>query len=326
MGLELKLLVVGVFLLSFLCSGHAKSLTFEVVGDMHCTDCINNRSSSRNSSQGFEVVITCNANEMRAWGNGGVDESGKFNVTLFAETQDDSGGDADGCYAKLQSRSGAPCHIQAAQPASVKIISNSTINITRPTTIIKFSPITCQSAFFWLFPNLTFFSSPPPSPPEYTPSPVVSSVQPPFPSPQPSYDTPAPSLAPTVVDAPSPPPSQSPTYPNPRNRRIGDPSPTLPPSSPVYLRRSPPPLNGPIQSPIQIPNPTPPPNVIAQIAPTPASSVRPVPAAGISAPPQRRRPIPIPKAPPIPQLPVTPSVPRKYFNPPKSRSKPPRSV
>ncbi|XP_047956663.1 proline-rich protein 4-like isoform X2 [Salvia hispanica] len=306
MGLRLNPLVVGVFLLSLLCCIQAKTPVFEVVGAMHCSDCINNR----NSSQGFEVVIKCNANEMRAQGNGGVDESGKFNVTLSAETAGDSD-DTDGCYAKLQSRSGAPCHIQAAQTASLKMISNSTINITRPTAVVKFSPITCQSAFFWLFPNLTFFGPKPrPSPPEYTPPPAASPVQPPSPSPQPSYDTPAPSLP---LDAPSPPPTSSP-------------SPTLPPSSPVNLRRSPPPQNGPIQSPIapiQSPVQTQPPAVIA---PTPASSVRPVPAAGISAPPQRRRPHPIPKAPPIPELPVTPSVPRKYFNPPKSRSKPPRSL
>ncbi|KAG6401999.1 hypothetical protein SASPL_138867 [Salvia splendens] len=281
MGLRLNLLAVGVFLLSHLRSIQAKSPTFEVVGAMHCNDCINNR----NSSQGLEVVIRCNANEMRARGNGGVDESGKFNVTLSAETAEDSG-DTDGCYAKLQSRSGAPCHIQAAQTASVKIISNSTINITRHTAVIKFSPITCQSAFFWLFPNLTIFGSRPQ--PKHTPPQAASPVQPPSPSPQPSYDTPAPSLPPTVVDAPSPPPQ-----------------------------------NGPSQSPVQTPSPTQPPTVIA---PTPASSVQPVPAAGISAPPFRGRPNPIPKAPPIPELPVTPSVPRKYFNPPKSRSKPPRSV
>ncbi|XP_057788511.1 pollen-specific leucine-rich repeat extensin-like protein 3 [Salvia miltiorrhiza] len=342
MGLRVKFLVIGVFLLSTLGSCRAKSATVKVVGLLHC---IKNGSSCSNSSLGFEVMVRCKANEMMAQGNGGVDERGKFNVTLSAEIAGDSSA-TDGCYAKLQSRSGAPCHIQAAQAASVKILTHSAatqaVNVSAP-TVIKFSPITCQSAFFWPFPNITFFGSPPPPAPEYTP-PLENSTPP-----QPSYNAPAPSLPPPELEAPSPSPALAPppTYRNPTNPTIRRPSPPpqapppqIPPptSTPVYSRPSPPPLpaaaaatplNGPIQSltpPGQTPNSAPPPAVIAPAPPTRASSAAAAPSAGISIPPRRRRPSPIPRAPPIPRLPVTPSVPRKYFNPPKSRTKPPSSV
>ncbi|KAH6789416.1 hypothetical protein C2S51_004422 [Perilla frutescens var. frutescens] len=286
--------------LSFCCQ--AKNSTVKVVGLIHCThDCgIRNHSSSSNASNlGLDVVIICKggkSNETKTQGNGGVDEHGKFNVTLSDPTSS-----IDGCYAKLKisnsssSSSSSPnCPIQA----SLNIVPSNEIVVmnNRPTTIIEFSPITCQSAFFWPFPNLTFFASPPPPPPEYTPPPqpqpqpqVASPVQPP----QPSYDDP-PS---PEIGAPSPPPTPPPTY---QNLPSPTTSPQAPPPLPLYTEPSPPLL---------------PP---APKSPTPALSPPSLP------PPSRRRPNPIPRAPPIPRLPVTPSVPRKYFNAPKSKSKPPR--
>ncbi|KAH6820279.1 hypothetical protein C2S53_014017 [Perilla frutescens var. hirtella] len=294
MAVQLKLkLFLLLTTLSFCCEAE-NSTVVKVVGLIHCThDCgIRNHSSSSNASSnlGLDVLIICKggkSNETKTQGNGGVDEHGKFNVTLSA----DPSSSIDGCYAKLQisnssSSSSAPnCPIQA----SLNILH-------RPTTTIEFSPITCQSAFFWPFPNLTFFASPPPPPPpEYTPppqpqvplSPLASPVQPP----QPSYD-----------DPPSPPPTPPPTY---QNLPTPTSSPQAPPPLPLYTEPSPP-LLPPVN------NPTPP------KSPTPALSPPSLP------PPSRRRPNPIPRAPPIPRLPVTPSVPRKYFNAPKSKSKPPR--
>lgn len=50
MGLQFKLLVIGVFLALALSFCEAKNATVKVVGLIHCTDCIKNQPSSSNAS------------------------------------------------------------------------------------------------------------------------------------------------------------------------------------------------------------------------------------------------------------------------------------
>ncbi|CAI9765477.1 unnamed protein product [Fraxinus pennsylvanica] len=286
MGVLLRLsgLLLSFLLTLTFCNG--KNMTVKIVGFIDCTDCIIQEFDSNRASLGLRVAISCKSTngEMQTMGNGGVDREGNFNITLSNQISDDET-TVQGCLAKLHSASGAPCPIQTAQAASMKIIrseDNGTqaVDVTQK---LKFSPGTCQSAFFWPFirykffgqPNITYVPklSPPPGPPvEYAPPPLQA-LPPPAPAPV-SID---PSLPPTQSLPPLP-PAQSPTSPIQYSTPPSAPGPidpSIPPTQsappPVHQYSVPPPTpvcKDPSSPPIQSLPPTIPPAPVKGSYPT----------------------------------------------------------
>ncbi|KAG8368168.1 hypothetical protein BUALT_Bualt15G0017000 [Buddleja alternifolia] len=237
---------------------------------------------------GLNIFIHCTSKnrESNTKGNGAVDREGKFNVTLFTEITK-NGSTIEGCFAKLQSTSAATCPLKTAQIASLKLFSSEENSkqsahnsISRQ---IKFSPVTCQSAFYWPFikhpSNLKYLLAllPSPGPPTgYAP---------------PSSQTlPPPPVPPVENVIPPPAPASTPAY--------------LPPIPSLAPTNSPPFFKQPFYQ-------------------TPSVSPIPAPPIGILTPHNHRKPNAIPRAPPVPQLPPIPTVPRKYFNTPNPESQPP---
>ncbi|KAL8556222.1 hypothetical protein ACS0TY_003863 [Phlomoides rotata] len=361
------------------CLNLAKNATVKVIGSIHCTDCIRHEFSNSQASPGVDVFISCKLKnrEKKTQGSSAIDKQGKFNVTLSSEMTED----VQGCFAKLQTASSdgtrAPCPLQSAQSASLELLStqeNATQTAYNRPTIIKFSPVTCQSAFFWPLPNLTFFPTSPP-PAEYAPPPseALPPVQPPLPPAEDSIPSPAPASEPPYlpqipspppptpeIEIPLPTPAPAPAFQSPKNVPI----PTIknPSPPPLPINKPPPPLSSPIppptpqfqhpiphiplkkhKKPHSIKTPIAPPTPVLSPAPPLSETPNPPPAPAPAPLPKHENPTPppsprksnpptekkpgfIPRAPPVPQLPPIPQVPRKYFNAPKSKSKPPHSV
>ncbi|PIN12740.1 hypothetical protein CDL12_14648 [Handroanthus impetiginosus] len=309
MGFQVRLLCFGVLLLSFLSLCYGKNVTIKVIGLMHCKDCMRTQFSSNQDSLGIDVLIRCKSRnkEMNTQGNGAIDREGKFNITLSTKITSD-GNTIDGCFAKLQSGSSTSCPIQSPQTASINLISNEE-NATQVAkyspTLLKFSPITCQSAFF-----CPFIKFPPPSPAQSPLPPPENSSPPPALATAPSYSPPAPEF-----ESPSPPPHFNVNIPPTPMPVVQTPQgPPSPPPVPVVQtpQGQPPLVSSPtpvVQTPQGPPSPPPVPVVQTPQGPPPLVSSRPSPPPLAPQIPPSNEPIPPPKTkfpiskPPLPHSP-----------------------
>jgi hypothetical protein len=193
---------------------------------------------------------------------GELDEEGKFEVSLPQEIVED-GKLKEECYAQLHSASALPCPAHDGLQSS-KVIFKSKANGKHTFGLagkLKFSPVTCTSAFFWPYykhpplPKLPPFHKSHPVLPK-SPLPPLKGFGHPFPFPPkvfpPIYKKPFPPLPPKVfppiykkpfppIYKKSPPPpttvyEKSPPPPVP----VYEKSP--PPPTPVYKKSPPPPV------------------------------------------------------------------------------------
>ncbi|KAK9287536.1 hypothetical protein L1049_015957 [Liquidambar formosana] len=248
LGFSLSLLL---FTASF-C--HADEKAVEVVGIGECTDCAENNVKSSHAFSGLRVTIDCkrkNGENFKTRGVGELDDEGKFGVSLPQEIVKD-GKLKEECFAQLHSASALPCPAHDGLQAS-KIVFKSKTDGKHTFGVagkLKFSPVTCASAFFFPFykplplpklppfkplpmfhhPPLKGFGHPFPFPPIHKKH---------FPPPIPIYKKPLPPPVP-IYKKPLPPPV--PIYKKPLPPPIPKIKKPLPPPIPVYKKPHPPPV------------------------------------------------------------------------------------
>jgi hypothetical protein len=251
------------------------------------------------------VTIDCKPEngEFKTRGVGELDEEGKFKVSLPNDVVKD-GKLKEECYAQLHSASAAPCPAHNGLESS-KIVFKSKTDEKHTFGLagkLKFSPVTCTSAFLWPHPPITKplplptwklppsknFHHPYLFPPKVFP-PLPQKIFPPLP----------PKVFPPIHKKPLLP--QVPIYkPKPK------PPIFKPPPVPIYKPKPKPPIFKPLPPPIPIYKPLPPPVPIYKPLP-------PIP----KIPPFHKKPCPLPKLPPYPKIPP------KYFHHPKFGKWPP---
>ncbi|KAJ0009754.1 hypothetical protein Pint_34378 [Pistacia integerrima] len=301
-------LVSLLFSASF-CHGSSADKTtttslFEVVGSGECADCSDTNFKTSQAVSGLRVTIDCKPENgvFKTRGSGELDAEGKFTVSLPQEIVED-GKLKEECYAQLHSASAAPCPAHDGLESS-KIVLKTKTNGKHTFGLagkLKFSPVTCTSAFLW--PHYKYPPKPPlfkkPFPPKVLPPPVPYKPLPP----------------PVPVVKPLPPPLPVKKFP-PKPK-------VLPPKPPVFKKPFPPkpkifPPKPPLFKPPPIPKVLPPPVPIYKPKPKPPIFVKPLPP-----------PVPIYKPKPKPPIfvkPLPPPIP-KVLPPPvpiyKPKPKPP---
>lgn len=286
---------------------YADDSTAEVVGIGECADCAQSNIKTVHAFSGLKVTIDCKPEngEFKTRGVGELDEEGKFKVSLPNDVVKD-GKLKEECYAQLHSASAAPCPAHNGLESS-KIVFKSKTDEKHTFGLagkLKFSPVTCTSAFLWPHPPITKplplptwklppsknFHHPYLFPPKVFP-PLPQKIFPPLP----------PKVFPPIHKKPLLP--QIPIYkPKPK------PKPPIfkPPPVPIYKPKPKPPIFKPLPPPIPIYKPLPPPVPIYKPLP-------PIP----KIPPFHKKPCPLPKLPPYPKIPP------KYFHHPKFGKWPP---
>ncbi|XP_022762288.1 proline-rich protein 4-like [Durio zibethinus] len=263
-------LVSLLFVASF-CNADGK--TVEVVGVGECADCAENNFETSQAFSGLRVTIDCKPEngEFKTRGSGELDKEGNFKVSLPEDLVKD-GKLKEECYAQLHSVSAAACPAHDGLESS-KIVFKSTSGEKHNFGLkgkLKFSPVTCASAFLWPHFKLPpIYKKPLPPPiPIYKPPPIPVFKKP-LPPPVPIYKPPV--YKPPVYKKPLPPPV--PIYKPPVHK--------LPPV-PIYKK--------PLPSPVPIyKKPLPPPVPIYKPKPLPPIPKKPLP--------------PLPKIPPFPKKP-----------------------
>ncbi|PON55096.1 Proline-rich protein [Parasponia andersonii] len=219
-----------------LCYGDEKK-TVEVVGIGECADCAQNNFEPKQAFSGLHVTIDCKTpdGQFKTRGSGELDEEGKFKVSLPHELVKE-GKLNEECYAQLHSSSAEPCPDHDGLESS-KIVSK-TIKTDDKHTFglpgkLKFSPVTCASAFFWhhFRKNHPFFSPKTPEPQKPLPPPA----------PKKELPSPVPKKEPNPPKAKAPKKEFPPSVPkkNPCPPKIEKP---LPPPVPVITKPLPPPV------------------------------------------------------------------------------------
>ncbi|THG20670.1 hypothetical protein TEA_002291 [Camellia sinensis var. sinensis] len=252
--------LVVLFATSF-CYGGDKTV-LEVVGIGECADCAESNIETSQAFSGLRVTIDCKPTngEFKTRAAGELNEQGKFKVSLPKEIFED-GKLKEECYAQLHSASSAPCPTHSGLESS-KIVFKSKTNDGKHTFTttgkLKFSPVTCTSAFLWphfQYPPLPkkppcpekpfpkFFLPPfPPKvfPPIYKkPLPPIPIYKKPLPPPVPIYQKPLPPPTP-IYQKPLPPPV--PIYQKPLPPPVPVYQKPLPPPTPIYQKPLPPPV------------------------------------------------------------------------------------
>ncbi|XVE48908.1 hypothetical protein DITRI_Ditri01bG0039500 [Diplodiscus trichospermus] len=291
--------------------------TVEVVGVGECADCAENNFETSQAFSGLRVTIDCKPEngEFKTRGSGVLDKEGNFRVSLPEDLVKD-GKLKEECYAQLHSASAAACPAHGGLESS-KIVFKSTSDGKHKFGLkgkLKFSPVTCASAFLWphhkyppfpkwnhplpKFPPLKSFHHPLPKLPPHPPLKSFHHHYPIFP---PIYKKPLPPPIPVYKPPPVP------VYKKP----LPPPVPIYkPPPVPVYTKPLPPPV--PIYKPPPVPvykKPLPPPVPIYK---PPVYKPPPVPVYTKPLPP----PVPVYKPPPVPvyEKPLPPPVP--IYKPP----------
>ena len=258
-----------------------------------------------NTFAGLKVTIDCKPEngEFKTRGVGELDEEGKFKVSLPNDVVKD-GKLKEECYAQLHSASAAPCPAHNGLESS-KIVFKSKTDEKHTFGLagkLKFSPVTCTSAFLWPHPPITKplplptwklppsknFHHPYLFPPKVFP-PLPEKIFPPLP----------PKVFPPIHKKPLLP--HVPIYKPKPKPPIFKPHPV-----PIYKPKPKPPIFKPLPPPIPIYKPLPPPVPIYKPLP-------PIP----KIPPFHKKPCPLPKLPPYPKIPP------KYFHHPKFGKWPP---
>ena len=197
------------------------------------------------SLSGLHVTIDCKTSKghFKTRGSGELDEEGKFKVSLPKEILKE-GKLNEECYAQLHSSSAEPCPAHDGLESS-KIVSQ-TIKTNDKHTLglagkLKFSPVTCASAFFWhhFHKKHPFFSP-------KTPEPEVPKKPLPQPAPKKELPSPVPKKEPNPPNAkapkkelPSPVPKKKPCpiekpHPNPVPVYKAPPVPVYDPKHPFF--------------------------------------------------------------------------------------------
>ncbi|KAK8987263.1 hypothetical protein V6N11_027019 [Hibiscus sabdariffa] len=305
---------------------HADGKTVEVVGVGECADCAENNLETSQAFSGLRVNIDCkpeNGKFFKTRGSGELDKQGNFKVSLPEEMVKD-GGLKEECYAQLHSVSAAPCPAHDGLE-SVRIVFKSTGDKKHSFGLkgkLRFSPVTCASAFFWphfKFPPLPKWNHPPlpkwNHPLPKLPLPPLKGFHHHHPIFPPIYKKPLPPPVPVTEPPPVPvyKPPPVPVYEKPHP----PPVPVYkPPPVPVYEKPHPPPV--PVYKPPPVPvyeKPLPPPVPVYKPPPVPVYKKPhppPVPVYKKPLPP----PVPIYKPPPVPvyKKPLPPPVP--IYKPP----------
>ncbi|GAV77439.1 LOW QUALITY PROTEIN: Pollen_Ole_e_I domain-containing protein, partial [Cephalotus follicularis] len=272
------------FLMSFLLYAssfcHCKDNSVEVVGIGECADCEEKDIKSIQAYSGLSVAIDCKTEngEFKTRGHGELDKEGKFKVYLPHDIVKD-GKLKEDCYAQLHSASAAPCPAHDGLESN-KIVFKTKTNDKHTFGLagkLKFSPVTCASAFFWPYyqlpslpklppwppfpkhPHPKFYIPPvkdfghpfpfppkvfPPFPPHKVFPPIIYKPLPPFykkplPPPVPIYKKPLPPPVP-IYKKPLPPPV--PFYKKPLPPPVPFYKKPLPPPVPIYKKPLPPPV------------------------------------------------------------------------------------
>ncbi|KAM1760718.1 hypothetical protein ACFX12_003565 [Malus domestica] len=245
--------------------------TVEVLGVGECTDCDQNSIKTSRAFSGLRVTIDCKPENghFKTRGVGELNEHGEFKVSLPKEILKEENQLKEDCYAQLHSASAVPCAAHDGLKSTKIVFKSKASDGTQTFGVVggklKFSPVTCTSAFFWphkkhpLFSKLphlpklpTFpkshpilghpFPFPPkvfpPFPPKVFP-PKVPIFKKPLPPPVPIYKKPLPPHIP-VYKKPLPPPI--PVYKKPLPPPIPVYKKPLPPPVPVYKKPLPPPV------------------------------------------------------------------------------------
>ncbi|MBA0607605.1 hypothetical protein Godav_019883, partial [Gossypium davidsonii] len=267
------------FVASF-CNADAK--TVEVVGAGECADCAENNLEISQAFSGLRVSIDCkpeNGKNFKTRGSGELDKQGNFKV-FVPEDLVENGELKEECYAQLHSVSAAPCPAHDGLE-SAKLVLKSRSDGKHEFGLkgkLRFSPLTCASAFFW--PHFKF-----PPLPKWNHPPLPKFPLPPFKGLHHHYP-----IIPPIYKKPLPPPS--PVY-KPPPVPVNPPVPIYkPPPVPVYkpppvpVKPLPPPV--PIYKPPPVEKPHPP--------PVPVYKPPPVPVYKKPCPP----PVPVYKSPPVP--------------------------
>uniref|UniRef100_A0A2K1Z762 Proline-rich protein 4 n=1 Tax=Populus trichocarpa TaxID=3694 RepID=A0A2K1Z762_POPTR len=137
---------------------YADDSTAEVVGIGECADCAQSNIKTVHAFSGLKVTIDCKPEngEFKTRGVGELDEEGKFKVSLQNDVVKD-GKLKEECYAQLHSASAAPCPAHNGLESS-KIVFKSKTDEKHTFGLagkLKFSPVTCTSAFLWPHPPIT---------------------------------------------------------------------------------------------------------------------------------------------------------------------------
>ncbi|KAK4802810.1 hypothetical protein SAY86_001013 [Trapa natans] len=148
--------------LSSYCYGEDKTVApvVEVVGSSECSECHKANVEPSKAFQGLRVTIDCKtaSGEINRRGVGGLDKQGKFKVALGHDLVQD-GNLKEECYAQLHSASSEPCPVLDTFD-STKVVFRSTEQGKHTFGLaggkLKFSPETCNAAFF-----LPYFKHPP---------------------------------------------------------------------------------------------------------------------------------------------------------------------
>ncbi|KDO50016.1 hypothetical protein CISIN_1g043343mg, partial [Citrus sinensis] len=227
---------------------HAKDKAVEVVGTGECADCALSNFKTSQAFSGLRVTIDCKSKngEFKTRGTGELDEEGQFKVSLPEEIVED-GKLKDECYAQVHSSSATPCPAYDGLESS-KIVLKTKINGKHTFGLakkLKFSPVTCASAFFW--PHFKYPPLPKWSHPKFKLPHLKSFGHHPFPFPPKSF----------------PPKFKKPLPPIPKFKK---PLPPIPKIPPVPFYKPKPPIPKVIPPPIPIYKPKPP---IPKVLPPP---------------------------------------------------------
>ncbi|XP_057964100.1 proline-rich protein 4 [Malania oleifera] len=290
---------------------YAEEKAAEVVGIGECADCAENKIKTSQAFSGLHVTIDCKTanGEYETRGVGGLDGEGKFKVSLPHEILED-GKLKEECYAQLHSASATPCPAHNGLESS-KIIFKTQTNgklTFAPTGKLKFSPVTCTSAFLWphyKYPPLSKF---PPFklPPKVHP---LHKPLPKFPLPDGHSFSFPPKYFPPKFKKPLPPPVP-----------IYKPKPPVP----IYKPKPPVPIYKPIP-PVPIYKPKPPVPIYKPIPPVPIYKPKPPVPIYKPKPPFFKHPIPkiLPQPLPFHKKPFPPSIPIYKSKPPFHKTLPP---
>ncbi|XP_057501042.1 proline-rich protein 4-like [Actinidia eriantha] len=288
------------------CHGDNKAV-LEVVGIGECADCTVNNIETSQAFSGLKVTIDCKSakGELKTRAAGELDKQGKFELSLPEDVLE-NGKLKQECWAQLHSASATPCPAYNGLDSSKIVFKSKSAGKHTFTTAgkLKFSPVTCVSAFFWPYhkhpllpkshPLFKYFHHPYLSPkpiPVYKP-PVTLPPHVPIYKPKPK---PTPTPVPIYKPKPKPTPTPVPIYkPKPKPKPIPTPTPI-----PIYKPKPKPlPPTVPIYKPKPKPEPKPLPPSVPVVTP--------------------KTPVPIYKkpCPPFPKIPI-PKIPPKYFHHPK---------
>ena len=220
--------------------------TVEVVGLGECADCKENNIKTSQAFSGLRVTVDCKgaSGHFETRGVGKLDENGKFKVSLPHDiVKAEEHELKEECYAQLHSAAAAPCPAHDGL-GNTKIVLKSKADDKHtlgPVGKLKFSSVTCPSAFsssFHKHPLLPKLPHPP-----LTSPPIPPKVKPPLPPLPPKVQPPLSPLPPKVKPCPPPkampplPPKVKPPLPPLPPKVV---PPPLPPPVPIYKKPLPP--------------------------------------------------------------------------------------